>query len=293
MLPGQYKSSLVSCHFIVQRYYLSVNEMSQPLISLLTLTLLGVIQSCASVVYYIKLNGSDCWLAESDVQPCLTLSEFAAIDTKNVSTTLILLPGNHSLLVNLSLSNIKILEIHSNDSNTQIKCTTSSRFSFESIERVSIRRLNFTGCGNNLVKNVTKFFIQETTFNGHVNTGTSVALMNTTAEVVDCTFVGNQFGTIMESVESIRTLTVDTYWLIIRNVSGVILAGGALISTCSNVSITNTSFENNSADIGGVTYMQKTAQFPFTTPILRRSVLSLLVKSQHLEGRYIHIKVPF
>ena len=266
--------------------------MSQFLRSLLILTFLSVTPSGASVVHYIKLNESNCWVVESNVQSCVTLSEFAASDTENASITLILQPGNHNLLMNLTLSNIKILEIHSSGSNSRIKCETSSHFSFESIEHISIRRLNFIGCGNNLVQNITEFFIEATAFEGHVDTGTSLYLINTTAEVIDCTFVGNQFGTIMESVESIRALTVDTYWLIVRNVTGVVRVGGALISTCSNVSITNSSFENNSANIGGDIYAEG-SNFPFSTLILWGMVLNLWMKNPHLEERYIHIKVPF
>ena len=221
--------------------------------SLLILTFLGVTRSGASV-YYIIPNESDCWVAESE---CVTLSEFAASDTKNVSITLILLPGNHSLLMDLSVSDIKFLGIHSNVSNVQIKCESSSHISFESIKRVSISKLNFIGCGNNLVKNITEIFIQETTFKGQANTGTSLKLINTTAEIVDCTFVGNQFGTIMESVKFLRTLTSNIRWLRVRDVTGIVQVGGALISTHSNVSITNCIFESNSADIGGDIYANK------------------------------------
>ena len=68
--------------------------------------------------------------------------------------------------------------------------------------------------------------------------------------------MANQFGTIKESVESLRALTADAKWLIVGNVTGVVRVGGALISTCSNVTITNSSFENNSADIGGDIYAE-------------------------------------
>ena len=119
---------------------------------------------------------------------------------------MILLTGNHSHVRNLSFSNLTNLRVYTEDINTTIKCEVSSQFSFESIEHVSIKKVKFLGCGNNVVRNVEKFILQESKFLGLEGTGTSLTLINSTVEIVNCTFVGNQFGTTMESVESLKLI---------------------------------------------------------------------------------------
>lgn len=93
-------------------------------------------------------------------QPCLNLSNFASNYGNDVNITLSMLPGNHSLVINISLSNFHTLEMYPNDFNATIMCELSSHFTFESAELVSIRRITFVGCGDNFVRNVnqTLFF---------------------------------------------------------------------------------------------------------------------------------------
>ena len=224
---------------------------------LILLILLGLMQSGESVVYYI--NPSQDNHCPTDVQPCLNLSQLPANPTNesDINITLIMLPGDHSLVTNISFSNFKRLEMYSDDFNVAVKCKSSSHFSFESIELVSVRRMTFIGCGNSLVRNIDQVFLQGTRFEGLPGTGTSLTLINSTAEIVDCTFVGNQFGTVMESVESLNLITTTLTWLIVRNVTGIVRVGGALISTHSNVSISHSRFDNNTAEIGGDIFAEK------------------------------------
>ena len=189
-------------------------------------------------------------LCTTHVHLCLTLSQFAANSIDDVNITLIILPGNHSLFVNLSLSNLTNLLVYSNFSATVV-CESSSHFSFESIEFAYIRNLNFIGCGGNSVEYVHEFQLQESKFEGQVETGTSVRLIKTTAEIVDCAFKSNQFGTIQNSVKSVILLSTDVVWLIVRNVTGNVRVGGAVISIHSNIRISQCKFENNTAEIGG------------------------------------------
>ena len=214
------------------------------------LTIFGVIQTSESAVYYIKASeAEDCPL---DLQPCLTLSQYATNSngSDNNNIELFILPGNHSLLVNLSFSNLLSLEIYSNVSTT-IECDSSSRLEFEFIDSVYVRNVKFIGCGGNIVRNVDDFLLQETTFQGKENSGTSLTLINTTAEIVRCTFVGNQFGTVMNGVRSLISLTTEVKWFLVGDVTGVIRIGGALISSFSNISISHSNFENNKAEVGG------------------------------------------
>ena len=213
---------------------------------LLTIISLGCVRECQSYVYYIKTSESD----ECNVS-CLTLSEFASnLTYTNASNiTLNVLPGDHYLSMNLSVSNIAFLTLHSD--NATILCKSSSHLVFQSIELLSVRNMKFIGCSFNLVSNVSEFLLQESTFRGQSGTGTALILVNTTADIVDCTFVDNQYGTAMEAVESLKVLTTNVAWLILRNVTGILRVGGVLISTYSKVSINRCTFENNTAEIGG------------------------------------------
>ena len=228
-------------------------------ISILMLFLLELVHTGASTTYYIKPTENN--TCSTGQQPCLTLSQFVATvnHTGNVNITSILLPGNYSLDTNISLSNFQTLKMYPDDDNAKItmSCQLSTFFIFESAELVSIRRMTFTGCGNHLIRNVDKVVLQETTFQGLEGTGTSLTLINSNAEIVDCTFVGNQFGTVVESVESLTPIVTNLAWLIVRNVSGNLRVGGALISIHSNVSISNTIFKNNTAEIGGDIYAEE------------------------------------
>ena len=199
-----------------------------------------------SFVYHIEATESvQCHVS------CLTLSGFASnINYINdTSITLSVLPGDHYLNTNLSISNIGHLTIHSD--NATIVCELGSHLVFQSVELLSVRNMKFIGCGKNLVSNVSDFLLQESTFKGVLDTGTALMLVNTTAHIVDCTFVDNQYGTAMEAVESLTVLTTNVAWLILRNVTGILRVGGVLISIQSNISINGCKFENNTAEIGG------------------------------------------
>ena len=217
-------------------------------IAVLILALMGLTQS---ETYHIKPSQSD--LCPNNEQLCQTLSEFATEDNNGTNITLIMLPGNHNLVTNLSFSGLTNLTMHSGKSNAAVRCTCdlTSSLSFESIEEVSLMSINFTGCGGNLVRNVGRLVLQGTMFTGLDRSGTSMTIINSTAEIIDSTFVNNQFGTIMESVESLRLITTNVFWLIVRNVTGIVRVGGAIIMDRSNISVNHSRFENNTADIGG------------------------------------------
>ena len=106
--------------------------------------------------------------------------------------------------------------------NAAITCESSAHLSFEAVEIVSIRRMVFIGCGNNIVRNVDWIIFQETViFQGLDGTETPLTLSDslTAAEVINCIFVGNQFGTIRESIESLNLIMTNFVWLIVRNVT--------------------------------------------------------------------------
>ena len=216
-------------------------------VSLTMFIIVAVFQKGKCDVHYLKpMETQSCGM----IQECPTLSEFAVTSVNDVNTTLILLPGNHVLDTHMSFSNLTDLSMYSEDTAT-VTCDPPARFSFEAIDRLYIRNVKFIGCGDNLVKYVDDFILQEATFQGKDNSGTSLTLINTTADIVSCSFVGNQFGTVMDGVRSLISLTTEVNWFLVGDVTGIIRIGGALISSFSNVSISHSNFENNKAEVGG------------------------------------------
>ena len=224
---------------------------------MLILIFLGLCRKSESASYQIKCTqNQQC----SGMQNCTTLSELAILSPRNdINMTLLLLPGNHSLNVNLSFSNLINFTMYSESSATVI-CEPSVLVTFENIERVFIRNIIFIGCGENLVSNVDDFILQETTLEGRDDSGTALTVINTAAKIIDCTFVRNQFGTAIDGVRALILLTTDINWFLVGDVTGVVRIGGALISSYSNISISGTTFEDNKAETGGDIFTENSSR---------------------------------
>ena len=74
----------------------------------------------AAMVYHITPPESDLY----HIQPCLTLSKFAANFSNQFdpNTTLIVPPGNHSLYVNISVSNVNRFVMEPENKTPSITC---------------------------------------------------------------------------------------------------------------------------------------------------------------------------
>ena len=151
--------------------------------SLLALSLvLCSLSQAAGEVYYITANSTNL----CTVQPCLTLSQFAAISSHYLhsNTTLVFLPGTHYLSsINLTLSNVDNFVMMSENSPAQIKCTSNSHLYFSQSLYIHITNLEFIGCGVNVVKHVEELVIEDTKFKGQENSGTALKLNETTAQI--------------------------------------------------------------------------------------------------------------
>ena len=250
------------------------------MVLLLIFVFLGLFHdSSASAVYYLTPSpGQSC-----PIQNCLTLSEFSGNRKDDDNITIILVPGKHDLNQNLSFSNLVELKLYSlTDSSATMACTSLVFLQFENIERVYIHNVKFVGCGGNLVRNVDEFILQETTFEGQLNSGTALTIMNTTAEIIDCNFVRNQFGTVMNAVRSLLVILSDVNWFLVGDVTGIVQVGGAIVSSYSNITISGTNFESNRAEIGGDI---------FTEDFSRISILNSTFSGEGVEG--INEEAPF
>ena len=213
------------------------------------LTLLLVLCSLnetASEVYYITPTSTD--LCTVRVRPCLTLLQFTTNSRRYLhsNTTLVFLPGTHYLsTVNQTLSNMDNFVMMSENSTAKIKCARYSNIHFSDSQCVHIANLEFVGCGGNQVKHVEEFVVQDTQFKGQESSETALTLIETTAEIVNSTFVFNRKGTYRKCPDPKFGCSSDGF------------IGGAIIATNSTIVISQNKFECNGADIGGAIFAEQ------------------------------------
>ena len=214
------------------------------LITIIVLLLFYSLNQVASeeYIYYITANSTDVCTPS-----CLSLTEFATnfsdLHSPNVNiieVTLVFSPGIHYLNKSLTVPNLNNFTMISQNTTAQIRCAHyNSQMVYNCTQTVHITNLEFIGCGDNEVVNVDKLVIHKTTFSGQENSGTALELIETTAQIINCTFLSNRNGQFR-------------FWSSYIQLGEV---GGAIIATRSNVNISQSIFENNGAshvDIGAI-----------------------------------------
>ena len=122
---------------------------------------------------------------------------------------------------------------------------------FYQSQSIHITNLEFTGCGGNQVRHVEEFMVEDTKFKGQENNGTALELIETTAQIVNSTFVSNRKGLYKEC--TIINLLFDQYHDCLYVYHSDFI-GGAIIATNSAVDISRSRFEENKADRGGAIF---------------------------------------
>ena len=206
--------------------------------------------------YYIKpLSNATC----TSAQFCITLSEFAQYNsTPTKNTTLMFLPGKHTLGTNISICNINSYFLLGVLPNATIKCEENVGFTFSNILYIRIHHLVFTSCGiyravgiDDVIYDpprvITQMFalfmdsvlqinITNSTFEN--NTGTALGVNNSRLMLDgNNSFIGNFRG------------CVDA---IISNCRG----GGLYVSKSTIMFRGSSSFTHNTATEGGGIYMK-------------------------------------
>ena len=209
------------------------------LISALLYGELLTVALCDEVHFILPSSDYPC----SNNYSCMTLSQFVENITVE-NTSLIFAAGYHTLNVSVSVSNIdNLFMLAADNGSVSIICTDSAHFNFTSIGVVYISNLTFIACGNNKVESVKRFVVKWSTFTGGENRTIETLLSITeTNAYVDMTVFSN--GTGMHSTQMI--------WNHSEVFSGTI--GGAMIIMKSNITINNSTFEANRANIGGAIY---------------------------------------
>ena len=190
----------------------------------------------------------------TEMSPCLTLNQFASNTnyylSENTSITLILQQGTHRLDSELTVANVSrfsvIGEREGNESIVTIEC--SERFTFENVTEVNMRFLLFIGCTENYIQSVGQFFLDNCTFNGLGRNGTALNIIETmSVNITSCSFFDTQ----------------GSYKHFLFN-SNKFVAGGAIISVNSSISIHHSTFEGNIAQLGGAILAEQESELILT-----------------------------
>ena len=257
-------------------------------------------------VYYVKPNES----YHCPHEPCHTLAYYVANVTTyfTSNTTMIFLPGNHSLANGtVQIGNITDLTLIGNDSfipgpyglppepSSRVKCNGSGVFSFENITGLGIQNLTFLGCGGTIKMLDTALFlcnIFDLTMSGvTVRNSSGYGLYGNilgNSNITDSTFAFNSgshsyYGGNMELNYSNcpRTTAVSMVYIGHSNFlygRTVLYASGLdIVMQCDNVKVIvdNVTMIGNEGNKGGnfaIYYSPISSRFP------------VIVKNCHIEG---------
>ena len=150
------------------------------IISLLTLAIAKVL--------YITPSTSDLCNTQ-----CLTISELAANTSSYISsnTTLVFTAGTHYLTADLTVSDVNNVFITSNGSYSAIVCMNHSYINLYDSQFIHISNMDFFGYGGINVSNVDEFVLQNSVFDGQDKTEMSLKLIESTANIINCSYISN------------------------------------------------------------------------------------------------------
>ena len=203
--------------------------------------------------YYITANSTD-----HCISSCLTLTEFVT-NFSNLSTpnaTVVFGPGVHYLNGSLNVLNSSTFSMTSENMTAQIRCASASHSNMviNWTQNVLITNLDFIGCGGNQLLRVERFVASNVMFRGQGNSRTALQLIETTAQITNCTFLSNRHGQIKFTVYFGYSIS---QWF-----------GGAIIATHSNVDISQSIFKNNGEqdlNYGGAIYAEQQSVISINT----------------------------
>ena len=216
---------------------------STPPIALVVALLLSALSSCcANNVYCVTPTlpaNTSCTSCPHNFTYCATLSEYAqkAESYFTSNTTMVFLPGDHTLGMNITAANISKLTMCAESSSgyvARIVCNGSVGFSFNSMGDFKIHSLNFTSCGRNF---------------GNSNFKATLLLESIqNAELVNCSF-HNNVGTTLIVYDTNITVAGNSEFIcnceeFVTN--STCIGGGGITAHDSNLIFTgNTTFTGN------------------------------------------------
>ena len=246
---------------------------------LLSLLLLAVLSSSqqqvrGDVIYIRPQGDGNC----PPNQPCQTLMRY--VNTPRLvgsNVTLVMLPGNHDLSAQLSVSQVAtfiMVASYNDTSSPTVTCSGSGRMVLNDIQDVRVIRVTFVRCGGNTVDSVDNLLLENSHFMGATplslandTRGAWTVTLSTNLTMKNCTFMENiAIGTFEKggamSIDGVKNLIVQGCSFmnnqVFRDSNG---AGGALAVTAmdSKLNITECVFKNNrvngSKGDGGALYI--------------------------------------
>ena len=210
---------------------------------------------CAQSTYYVKPTAE----AQCPGEPCHTLSEYAEETGLNLTSdgTFLFLPGDHTLLYNVSVENIHSLTFQGgilNAVRSRIACSWPINFLFQNITWLDIKTLTFTKCGtiNDAaikIYQVSSCKLSGCAFENNRNQngiGGALELEYSNVTIVNSTFSGNFGGGLYAKLANV-TVEKSTF-----TANYLALLGGAIFVSESNTIISgDTRISGNRAHYGG------------------------------------------
>ena len=226
-------------------------------------------------------------------EPCLTLTEYVQqVDQYFTSnTTLVFLPGNHTLENGLLIANISSLTLlGSSQSASNIICARPASFLFQEISEVYIGSLAFISCGDgsNAAMNLYSIYFVEIfdcVFWNNTNTyryggyGGALYVFDSNLTLSCSKFMDNRAtsGGGINILESVVTFVNSSFTNNIAN-----HAGGGVDVCKSSIFCQNTVLDNNTAKYGGAMRTQQ-------TPVTSAGVLQI-VNNTAIYGAGVYIR---
>ena len=214
----------------------------------LTLALLSSIHAESYTVstYHIKPTPDTPCPAET----CLTLSEYAQGHLLTSDTTLIFLPGDHSLDRDIAVTNVTRFVMLGDSASlpsmaSTIVCNGPHVFTFLNISQLHIYFLQITSCGSGTVPAISVVSVSHVQTLGSVFQDNGKASLLVVGSMLNCsrTNFSNSLGTGLVLSKDY----VELHSSVFSNNSG-----GGVNSTNSTLTLTgNNTFMNNTADFGG------------------------------------------
>ena len=278
-----------------------MNTFLQFPVVLVTVLLITTFSYCsAEKVYCVKPATTSCSSCPHDSLNCTTLSEYAQeaelYFTSN--TTMVFLPGDHTLDTNITVANVDRLTMHGESSSGKIAtvvCSGPVGLSFTRMVEFKMRSLAFTSCSRlliyaNIILHYTNtpvygaMYLQSTQYaelvncSFHDNNGTALLVDNTDITLVENTEFthnrvcgSNALGSAIIAVSSNLTFTGNTTFLGNSAISGQCSLlngngrGGAIYTSDTVLRFSGTNnFINNSADRGGVIWANNNTVLSFS-----------------------------
>ena len=171
------------------------------------------------------------------------------------------------------------------DSNVTIVCNHSStQFKFNNVSVVHISGLTFIGCTGNRFMHINQFTLEDSQFHGrkHIS-GIALELVETSAMFINIELslnYGNRVTTLFceNDYEAYARYDFLYYENCVENVKVDITAGGAIVSTHSNVTIVGSVFKGNSAQAGGAIFSELQSNITIINSTLHICIVTLVVE---------------